>query len=285
MSNPDIDKTLAQQLVCASIQTYRAYNVDSAFPGSNPLQFIGNPEGVTYVDCFYGQDVFDGNPVHNEVLFGLIFSVDSKPGSYLFAFRGTKGIAEWIDDLNIPKTRFKPFHSNPKAPVPDQARVEDGFWEIYQSMQTSLFQLISKNEVKELCVTGHSLGSSLAELFTLDVTISLGIAVTSLNFACPRTGNQAWADYYDGLTGDKGNPTFRVVNTKDLVPKLPPQDLGYAHVGQAYNICFKDKDFHIFPDYGLRHSADNYARTLAHRFGTQVDCQLEASKLADLEFC
>ena len=285
MSNPDLDKTLTQQLICASIQTYRAYNAGSAFPGSNPLQFIGDPEGLTYVDRFYGQDVFDGESVHNKVLFGLIFSVNGKPGSFVFAFRGTKGISEWIDDLKIPKTPFKPFHPNPKAPVPEETRVEDGFWEIYQSMQASLFQLISNNGVKKLYVTGHSLGSSLAELFTLDVAISLEIPVTSLNFACPRTGTQAWTDYYDCLTRDKGNPTIRVVNIEDLVPKCPPQDLGYAHVGEAYNICFKDKDFHILPHYGFRHSADNYARTLAHLFGTPVDCQLEVSKLDNLEFC
>ena len=285
MGNPDIDRAMTQQLICGSIQTYRAYNAGAAFPGSNPLQYICEPRGTTYVDCFYGQDVFDGQPIHMDVLFGLIYAVDQQPGAYVFAFRGTKGISEWIDDLHVAHTHFKPFHPNPGLPLPDSARVEDGFWEIYQSMQASLFQMITKHRVKKLYITGHSLGSSLSELFTLDVAISLEIEFISMNFACPRTGNQALADFYNSLTTDKGNATTRVVNTKDIVPKIPPQDLDYAHVGQAYDICFEDGDFHILPDYGLRHSADNYARTLARQFGTAVDCQLEDTKLDDLRFC
>ena len=75
---------------------------------------------------------------------------------------------------------------------------------------------------------------------------------------------------------------MRIVNTNDLVPKVPPELLGYAHVGEAYEICFDSDDLRLLPDYGLRHSATNYARTLARDFDTSVVCKLEAGKPDDL---
>lgn len=178
-----------------------------------------------------------------------------------------------------------PLRPGTTHPLPDQARVEDGFWEIYHSLQKTVFDKVASLAVKELIITGHSLGSSLSELFTLDVAISSDLPFTTYNFVCPRTGNEDWANFYDSLTKGAGNPTIRVVNKEDIVPKLPPALFGYQHVGDAYNICFKSEDTRILPDYGLRHSADNYARTLAHAFGTPVECQLEAGKLDELDYC
>ena len=113
-------------------------------------------------------------------------------------------------------------------------------------------------------ITGHSLGSSLSEPFTLDLVLSAPMLHSkTCNFACPRVGNKEWAGFYDSLTKSVGNPTLRVVNAEDLVPKVPPE----------------------LPDYALRHSSTNYARTLAHDFGTSVDCQLGGNTRDDLKFC
>lgn len=135
-------------------------------------------------------------------------------------------------------------------------------------------------------ITGHSLGSSLSEPFTLDLVLSAPMLHSkTCNFACPRVGNKEWAGFYDSLTKSVGNPTLRVVNAEDLVPKVPPELPGYAHVGEAYEICFKSDGFRLLPDYALRHSSTNYARTLAHDFGTSVDCQLGGNTRDDLKFC
>lgn len=89
MPNPAIKKSLAQQLICASIQTYKALSAGAAF-AENPLQYIGNPQGLTYVDYFQGQDVFDGHASHEPVLFGLIFSVTRNRVAMYLPFAGPR---------------------------------------------------------------------------------------------------------------------------------------------------------------------------------------------------
>lgn len=282
---PPVSPVLQQALICASIQTYKAYIAGDAFPGDDPMKFIGNPKGWTYVEAFYGQDVFDKQPIHKLVLFGLVFRADDDGDRYLVAFRGTKGIHEWIDDADVPKTAFAPFQSGSGPEVPSDVLVEDGFWKIYDSLRTALFGMLDEWAPTSLAVTGHSLGSSLATLFTLDATLSRpSWPLTSCNFACPRSGNRAFADFYDEVTTQHHNPALRVVNTKDIVPRLPPKALGYHHAGPAEDICFESPTG-VLPSYGLRHSADNYARTLAHKFGTEVDCKLEGSTPVPLKFC
>lgn len=274
MSNPPVDPTRTLTLICASIQTYSAYNAGMAF-AANPLNYITPPPGTRYVDSWDGQDVFDKNPIHKLVLFGLIFEYTDDLGRYVFAFRGTEGISEWIDDLKIAHEPFKPRTSDPQPPVPTDALVEEGFDEIYDSMQQTLFAKLDALQPKQLEITGHSLGSSLATLFTLDVTLSRpNQSYVSENFASPRVGNAAWAAYYDSLTTGKSQPTTRVVNTKDLVPKVPPAALGYKHIGQAFDICFESPTG-ILPDFGLRHGADNYLKVLEQDLGVSCDCRLE----------
>ncbi len=272
--NQSVDPARTLTLVCASIQTYSAYNAGAVF-ASDPLEYITAPPGTRYVDYWDGQDVFDGNPIHELVLFGLIFEYTDDPGRFIFAFRGTKGIAEWIDDLKVAHASFKPETSAPQPPVPANACVEDGFDEIYRSMQATLFAKLGALQPKQLEITGHSLGSALATLFTLDVVLSRpDQQYVSENFASPRVGDAHWAAYYDSLTTGKGQPTTRVVNTKDLVPKVPPRVLGYKHIGQALDICF-EKPTGILPDFGLRHSADNYQLVLQKKLGVTCDCRLE----------
>ncbi len=278
MPSPPVDPARTLTLVCASIQTYSAYNAGAAF-SSDPLNYITPPPGTRYVDSWNGQDVFDGNRTHELVLFGLIFEYIDDPGRFIFAFRGTKGIHEWIDDIKVAHASFKPETSDPQPAVPKDVCIEEGFDEIYSSMQGTLFAKLDALQPKLLEITGHSLGSSLATLFTLDVVLSRpDQAYVSENFASPRVGNAHWAAYYESLTTAKGQPTLRVVNTKDLVPKVPPAALGYKHIGEAYDICFESPKG-VLPNFGLRHSADNYEQVLSTVFGVSCDCRLEVPKV------
>lgn len=278
----DPDRTLG--LCCASIQCYNAYVGGAAFP-ADPLRFVSAPPGMVYADFWWGVDVFDGNKIHQEVVFGLAFTGKDDPGDVVFAFRGTEGLAEWLDDAHIGEVPFTP---DGGGSLPPDARVEHGFDEIYASMQSSLFALLDRLAPRRLTITGHSLGSSLATIFTLDVALSRpGLAMTALNFASPRVGNEGFASFYQQHTAGRGNPTVRVINSLDLVPHLPPYDFGYRHIGIAAPICFEAPGFHVLPDYGLRHVADNYFRALCNHFGReQCDCRLEAADHGvKLRFC
>lgn len=285
-TSSDADLDLALSLICASVQTYNAYLAGAAFP-RRPLDFITAPPGFTYETFWYGQDVFKKDRKHPRVVFGLLFRRDDD-GASLFAFRGTEGFAEWIDDAKVCEGRFRPFAPENGPAVPPGARVEDGFLEIYNSMQHELFELLDRQPAAPLLITGHSLGSALCQLFTLDVAISCPhLAATTYDFAAPRTGNRDFAVFYDALTRERGAPTVRFVNTEDIVPSLPPEALGYRHVGVCRPLCFRDKHHHLIPDYGLRHYADNYFRAVCHALGRRhCACRLERGDTrADLEFC
>ena len=84
--------------------------------------------------------------------------------------------------------------------------------------------------------TGHSLGSGLSSLAVPDVITNTALKPTAgrvllhYNFASPRVGDPQFAYMMNG----NGVPTFRVVNTGDIVPDAPPSVIGttlYKHIG------------------------------------------------------
>ena len=76
----------------------------------------------------------------------------------------------------------------------------------------------------EVWITGHSLGAALATL-----AAALMPEARLVSFGSPRVGDAAFAARFEGRS------VRRYVNCCDLVPKLPPALLGYAHVqGLAY---------------------------------------------------
>jgi hypothetical protein len=83
-------------------------------------------------------------------------------------------------------------------------------------------------------VVGHSLGAALATLFVMENDAKRKFDVTSLcTFASPRVGNMEFVHLFNKLPID----SWRIVNTRDVVPKLPlsvPIVLDYGHVDVAY---------------------------------------------------
>jgi len=82
-------------------------------------------------------------------------------------------------------------------------------------------------------VTGHSLGGALTTLFVMENSTKQKFGVTTLcTFASPRVGDKEFARLFGLLPID----SWRIVNTLDLVPKLPPHIpvlLDYDHVDKA----------------------------------------------------
>ena len=83
-------------------------------------------------------------------------------------------------------------------------------------------------------VTAHSLGSALATLFVMENDDKGKFDLTTVcTFASPRVGNQAFVDLFNQLPIN----SWRIVNTRYLVPKLPlhiPVVADYEHVDVAY---------------------------------------------------
>src|SRR5260370_36356148 len=158
----------------------------------------------------------------------------SGTGEAVIAIRGTEGIHEWLVDVNFFTTAC-PF-------LAGAGETEDGFTDMYKSfaiggtsgpsVTASLATIFGSKQVNSLTVCGHSLGGALATLQALDVAANTKFKnPTVYTYASPRTGDAQFASTYDS----KVPSTFRIVNTADLVPKLPLPP-PYEHVHGEYKL-------------------------------------------------
>jgi Lipase (class 3) len=201
--------------------------------------------------------------------YGIVAHSLADQDSRIVAIRGTASVLEWIDDaFAIPV----PFRQKPSA-----GRVAQGFDKIYSTIKVvrrplparvaaaagvpapaaapeqwsgsfaeQLEQLAISREVERglaegparrrrpTVVTGHSLGAALATLFVAENDAKRKFDITALcTFASPRVGNMEFVDQFNQLPID----SWRISNTRDVVPKLPPHVpmvLNYGHVDVEY---------------------------------------------------
>lgn len=269
INNADKNKVLL--LIDCSIQAYNAFN--SSQPEICFKDNVKAPDGYELIDHWSGVDTVFHRAKTTE-LYGLVFRTIAAPYRYIFAFRGTNSVEDILDDMGILKKRFVAFDEN--VNVPESVQVESGFFDVYTetnnnlSMQQQLFALIDQYEksdkpIDELYITGHSLGSALSELFTLDIALSRPkIKASNYNYACPRVGNQEFVDLYTEQPAQK-NPTqrtLRIQNTYDKVPCVPLVKMGFQHVPYAYLIAFFRSGFVEKYNIIERHSSLNYQAVL-----------------------
>jgi triacylglycerol lipase len=166
----------------------------------------------------------------SRVFFGCLARSNTDPTSHVVTVRGTDGIVEWIIDAEFALI------PHPRHPG---TQVEQGFWNIYQTMSladpqtgATIYQNAAEGIAKlvgtnNVVVAGHSLGSALATYLTDDVAERLGAKVSACLFASPRTGDAAWANLFAATVAD-----YRLFNyILDIVPHLP--QLGYATLPNA----------------------------------------------------
>lgn len=96
---------------------------------------------------------------------------------------------------------------------------------VASAIKNTVQTLKAKYRGAKLIVTGHSLGGALAILCTADLKTSIGTVDYTYTYGQPRVGNQAFVDWYQAT-----NPnTFRLIDYADIVPHLPPSNLGFLH--------------------------------------------------------
>jgi len=160
------------------------------------------------------------------------------------AFRGTANIADALTDILDTQVSY--------TLVPDGGKVSQGFLNKYMGTDTNpiratvfskLDELVGTGNYDNLYVTGHSMGGALAVTAFPDLSQNLSIAnLFMYNFAEPAVGDGDFVSTYQGEYG-ADRVSWRVINTNDLVPKLPPlgldcTDLMYAHVSGDHPITF-----------------------------------------------
>jgi hypothetical protein len=170
------------------------------------------------------------------VYFGFMAFEILNPTHMVVAIRGTQSLMEWWDDFQIELTPC-PF-------APNAGNVETGFLDLYNSLQVlrpgstgnpiSLKETVSANLQGDLnmsahsrvTLVGHSLGSSLATLYGLDMAAkNSNKEVAIYTLASPCVGDQDFVNYYHTVISE----SYRIYNEPDIVPKSLLL-LGYHHV-------------------------------------------------------
>jgi triacylglycerol lipase len=137
------------------------------------------------------------------------------------AFRGTEPgkLRDWLTDVDLTLV---------DGPV---GKVHDGFNRaltyVYQDVRQTIAEFQTKGQ--SLWFTGHSLGAALATLAVAKLRHEEDKPVYGLyTFGQPRTGDRTFERNFNA---DFKSRAFRFVNNNDIVPRVPPRELGYSHVG------------------------------------------------------
>lgn len=96
-----------------------------------------------------------------------------------------------------------------------------------------LIQAKERRPRRSFVVTGHSLGSALATLFVMENKEKNKFDISTVcTFASPRVGNAEFVNQFNQLP----LTSWRIVNTRDIVPKLPLHlpFFNYQHVAMPY---------------------------------------------------
>jgi hypothetical protein len=144
----------------------------------------------------------------------LVKSTSTIPFAVL-VFRGTE---QEIQDL---------LHDADTWPVPafgNSASVHRGFKRALNSAWTAIESALQSIDCP-LFYTGHSLGAALA---TLAAVRRAPRAVYT--FGSPRVGDRRLSEKLKHI------PIYRVVHGKDIVTTVPPEILGFRHVGEEHHI-------------------------------------------------
>jgi hypothetical protein len=111
--------------------------------------------------------------------------------------------------------------------------VHSGFNQAWGEISSGVLDAVNaglaSNPGYRVVATGHSLGGAVATLAAA-VLRNSGISVDLYTYGAPRVGNAALSDHITGSAG----AIYRVTHKDDPVPKLPPIEVGYAHVSPEY---------------------------------------------------
>ncbi|EHA28261.1 lipase [Aspergillus niger ATCC 1015] len=224
MQRRDISSTVLDNIDLFAQYSAAAYcssNIEST--GTTLTCDVGNcplveAAGATTIDEFDDTSSY-GDPT------GFI-AVDPTNELIVLSFRGSSDLSNWIADLDFGLTSV--------SSICDGCEMHKGFyeaWEVIADTITSKVEAaVSSYPDYTLVFTGHSYGAALAAV-AATVLRNAGYTLDLYNFGQPRIGNLALADY---ITGQNMGSNYRVTHTDDIVPKLPPELLGYHHFSPEY---------------------------------------------------
>ena len=276
-----------------------AYTMYDANPSNlTPPQSSDFPAEYRLIAWIHMRDFTIGST--GPIFYGFIARSVRDPNQFVLAIRGTSNGIEWWDDVNA--TTRVPFK------VPNCGAVGMGFARIYDTLEvidvpSSVSPAATESlratggfsqQVSELVrhranvtpkaegleaptsieVTGHSLGAALATLYVMENAQTDKISNPALcTFASPLVGDSTFADAFNAVQVT----SWRVVNQQDIVPKLPPEILGFRHVEREQRFSSTGK---VRSSFSCWHALTTYLNLIDPSVLPSVGCQLGAPSAA-----
>lgn len=166
------------------------------------------------------------------------------------AFRGSSNLKNWLENAQIwfDKTIF--MHVG-------DARIHTGFYNGWSDCRDKVHAAVAQAYAlypnARLAVTGHSLGGALSEIFAVDLAVTEKFGarsgpvgyplpvfrnVTAYNFGCPRVGDDGWAALVESTVAGY----YRLTHDRDIVPMVPPKNLGFDYFHPPTEVWFEDEN-------------------------------------------
>jgi hypothetical protein len=225
---------------------YARFDISFAFDRDRIRKVLGR---IQFTDCQFFETTTepDGGGSH------AFLALDGDNKLAVLSFRGTDrdDPSDLGDDLNA-------------LPQPWKAggKVHSGFGQALQQVWPQIQIALQAVSDYKFLFTGHSLGAAMATLAS-----SLHRPKSLYTIGCPRVGNQTFADTLQGLDN------YRYVDCCDLVPRVPPEALDYAHVpGKIQYIDFNRHVQQLYPndpyiDRDRTQAEEDYLKNYSWRIG------------------
>ncbi|WP_250295595.1 TomO hydrophobic C-terminal domain-containing protein [Wolbachia endosymbiont of Oedothorax gibbosus] len=151
------------------------------------------------------------------------------------AYRGTCNSYDFKKDVEIPLIRQYEL-------LPKGGKIHLGFYSVFENSWESLYGILKGYandqglEIRDLKInlTGHSMGGAVANIAALCLSVTENVKNLHVaTFGAPRVFDCDAAKVCNELFGRK---TIRVVDRSDFIPSLPPNFMGYKHIGKQLKI-------------------------------------------------
>lgn len=215
-------------------------------------RFVRNIQGGKYYEPLIDGTVFLYVPFINDEDFAVIMET---PDKIIIVFSGTKNCRAWISN-------FDPYPLG-------QGIIHDGFytaWSFYKDAFDRFFRenfFVKAKDFsgikKKLYITGHSRGGALASLCARHFSKNRRKESICYTFGAPAQGTLDYIRQYNEMYIDH----TRVVNGYDVVPTMPPRNLGFYH--QASLIHLSQPRWHRWFHKIRDHFYSNYTKAILKR--------------------
>lgn len=152
-------------------------------------------------------------------------AVDKTRDLTVLAFRGSHSVRNYLADVDLIRILVD---------ICSGCTAHQGFWDSWvearKGILAALVTTAAKYPSSKVVVVGHSLGGAIAGFAAAEIR-NKGINADLYTYGAPRIGGQKLSDF---ITNQSNGQNFRVTHSDDPVPRLPPQQLGYAHISPEY---------------------------------------------------